>query len=514
MTRLALRFIAGRYHATPWGHHVNEGVPEWPPAPWRILRALVATLHSAGDDVLGAAERESAWAAVLKLVDPPDFVLPRAGAGHTRHYMSLNQLERSKTALVIDAFVVVGREERIVVRWPVDLTLMQHTALARVAGCVNYLGRSEAWCALELLPATEGDQINCAPSDGGPAREIETVRVLCPDTAVTRADLERSTEEIQREGWSHPPGTRWVFYRRAVGALRPQPARSVFAPRPAARPTVVELALGGSALPRLLDAAPLAALVRSAALGQYAARQSGAFSRALSGKSPDRQPLEDQHQHAHFVPQARGSDGRVTHVVVWSPGGFTPEDLDALAAVRLLNLKNLHRSNRERGAQERDYSTDREATGALRREVAARNHEVLSVLVSATGRDEDFRARWPLFGRACAWRSRTPFVLPRHPKRGRESAHEQLARELELRGRPAPDAHEAVRGAALVAAASDELLTRWVEFDTRRDGQRPTTAITGFRISFAVPVEGPLLLGWGCHFGLGVFEPDEAAVSN
>ncbi len=31
MIEIAFRFTAGRYHATPWGRHVNEGVPEWPP---------------------------------------------------------------------------------------------------------------------------------------------------------------------------------------------------------------------------------------------------------------------------------------------------------------------------------------------------------------------------------------------------------------------------------------------------------------------------------------------------
>ncbi len=32
---IAIQFSAGRFHATPWGHHVNEGLPEWPPSPWR-----------------------------------------------------------------------------------------------------------------------------------------------------------------------------------------------------------------------------------------------------------------------------------------------------------------------------------------------------------------------------------------------------------------------------------------------------------------------------------------------
>lgn len=42
MPTLKLRFPGGRYHATPWGHHVNEGLIEWPPSPWRLLRALIA----------------------------------------------------------------------------------------------------------------------------------------------------------------------------------------------------------------------------------------------------------------------------------------------------------------------------------------------------------------------------------------------------------------------------------------------------------------------------------------
>ena len=39
---IAIRFPSGRFHATPWGHHVNEGLPEWPPSPLRLFQALVA----------------------------------------------------------------------------------------------------------------------------------------------------------------------------------------------------------------------------------------------------------------------------------------------------------------------------------------------------------------------------------------------------------------------------------------------------------------------------------------
>src|SRR6266478_5034096 len=40
MLLIEFSFPAGRYHATAWGRHVNEGVPEWPPSPYRLVRAL------------------------------------------------------------------------------------------------------------------------------------------------------------------------------------------------------------------------------------------------------------------------------------------------------------------------------------------------------------------------------------------------------------------------------------------------------------------------------------------
>lgn len=41
MAVLEIRFLSGHYHATAWGRNVNEGEPEWPPAPHRLARALL-----------------------------------------------------------------------------------------------------------------------------------------------------------------------------------------------------------------------------------------------------------------------------------------------------------------------------------------------------------------------------------------------------------------------------------------------------------------------------------------
>lgn len=41
-TVISIRFLTGRAHLHPWDTHHSEGRIDWPPAPWRLLRALVA----------------------------------------------------------------------------------------------------------------------------------------------------------------------------------------------------------------------------------------------------------------------------------------------------------------------------------------------------------------------------------------------------------------------------------------------------------------------------------------
>src|ERR1700737_2688595 len=107
MVNLAFRFPGGRYHATPWGNHVNEGLVEWPPSPWRIIRALIAT----GFSKLGWRE---APAEARELVDAlssalPEYRLPEAIASHTRHFMPTDSRKPEDRAKVFDAFAYIGQ---------------------------------------------------------------------------------------------------------------------------------------------------------------------------------------------------------------------------------------------------------------------------------------------------------------------------------------------------------------------------------------------------------------------
>jgi CRISPR-associated protein Csb2 len=118
----------------------------------------------------------------------------------------------------------------------------------------------------------------------------------------------------------------------------------------------------------------------------------------------------------------------------------------------------------------------------------------------------------PLFGPARRWRSSTPFVPPHHQKtrgRKRETPAEQLYDELQRRGFPSPTA---VRELPRYALNGRSL--HWIKFRRQRllgGGSRGQGLGYGFEVEFAEVVAGPLCLGYGCHFGLGLFAPREPA---
>src|SRR5690554_4993368 len=158
MIGLEFEFLTGRYHATPWNRQVNEGAVEWPPSPWRILRALIATWHQKAQS---AASEEQMTAIIEALAaSTPAYRLPDGVLMHTRHYMSLNQTDLSKTAKIFDAFVHVAPEQKLVILWPdAELSAEQRIILHTLAQRLGYLGRAESWVSARVLDDNEISKI-------------------------------------------------------------------------------------------------------------------------------------------------------------------------------------------------------------------------------------------------------------------------------------------------------------------------------------------------------------------
>lgn len=498
MLALSLTFPAGRYHATPWDRHVNEGAVAWPPEPWRILRGLVATWHhkvkhSGGHD-------ESALLGLIESLSQelPEYGLPAAGHSHTRHYMP--QFATNKTLLVFDAFTAVGRDDPLVVVWPnVRLPDDQRALLDDLLSVMGYLGRAESW--VEARRLTKAPAINCAP--GTTALDTETgelkgelVTLDAPLTSSEYQSLRRKflsdkksakklaatlpaslldglsveTADLRKQGWNQPPAARKVSYLRPVDALRPRHAT----PRieiPCA--TTASFIVVGNPLPRMEDALRIGELMRMAVMSQ--AKRVCGENRVPAVLSGHDMPEGNRHRHAFYLPWDSNRDGHIDRVLLHVPDGMQAEARQIVERTRRL------------------WSRD---GGEWR------------LVLESIGSPE---IATPLTECSKVWQSVTPYLHPWHVKKHFDVAA-QLKRECRERGLPEPTSLESFDEVE-VGKNRKRRPIHFQRYRNRRGLTQPDRIGGFWRLAFAEPVQGPLALGFACHFGLGLFAPGYAGQS-
>jgi hypothetical protein len=160
---ISIRFLTGRAHLHHWQAHHSDGRVDWPPSPWRLLRALVAaagsgltslpepldtTIADLPDDILHASRLANLLAA---LANPPVIWLPRTGGGHTRQFLPRHAGGTVKPtgSVVFDTFATVSKETPVVFEWPrVHFTPgdSRFSDLQILLRRLTYFGRAESWC--------------------------------------------------------------------------------------------------------------------------------------------------------------------------------------------------------------------------------------------------------------------------------------------------------------------------------------------------------------------------------
>lgn len=460
-TQLALTFPWGRFHATPWDKAVNEGIAEWPPSPWRLLRALYSVWKTRCPDL----PTEHVASLLTSLAEPPDYVLPEVLTGHTRHYF---EDASGKTGLVFDPFTTMPRDEPVVMEWGASLPADQHRALEVLADQLTYLGRAESVCEISIGRAGDASGLRCAPSDradwSGPL-----VQLLAPVVPLRMEDLTVRPLDLHKRRMLDPPGARWVPYRLESrnGYPRSEPRMTRLADE--SKPTVVRFHVDAPALPALEAAVTMGEALRQAAMSRYDGQ-----SATLSGKDGSSKPLEDGHRHAHFLSTDEDDDGLIDHFTVWAPGGLGQDEIAALAQVQVLKGRGF--------ANVSDFRPVR--MGLL--------------MVGCEDLLPDF-----LHGGADGahhWVSHTPFAPSRHRKRQsvEDFLESEIAQELAHRGTEA-------------AVTDIQILSDrpWLQFRRRRMRAKPeeNRYAVGLEVEFDRPVRGPLALGAFSHYGLGLFQP-------
>jgi CRISPR-associated protein Csb2 len=501
MPNLVFRFPGGRYHATPWGNQVNEGLVEWPPSPWRIIRALLAT----GFSKLGWTEPpESVRAMVDALASVlPEYLLPRAVASHTRHYMPRDSKRPEDRTKVFDAYAYVGSVAEIAVIWPVELSKAAADVLAELVSSMSYLGRAES-----IVEARLSDGSDLPDGVRASAHEVnrpgaEPMALLAPMTSAAYADwlaqvapaptAQRAKKTgggayppdslaallvdsafLQTHGWTQPPGSRRVFYYREP--LPTGPSRVVRRQPAIARADTALIALASDTsqrdvLPQVGRALPLMERLHLGLLSCL----DGAECPPLRGRDERGTPLKD-HQHAMLIPLCVADGRHIDHVLVHARMG-----LDAKAQAALRQIRKLY------GGKDKLLRTTLAGIGELK--------EFLSI------------GSQPLreLGRSAVWTSRTPFVPPRHIKKRRHTLEDQVQAELRSRGLPPARLIETIPGDLVLKRG----FQHFIRARASQDKPPPVACFFGLRIEFDSPQPGPISLGYASHFGLGLFMREE-----
>ena len=484
MIGFEIRFLTGRFHGNRWQNAHNEGLAEWPPSPWRLLRALVSAAYDLGVEAQARPLIEKLSAA------PPSYQLPAARQAHARHWMPDVDDAKHKKTKVFDAFVVVDggtflRAPQTVKAWWPDLSFSEEerALLRRLARRIAYVGRAESWAEVDVVSTDPVGDFDCWPNENKAAPST-TLMALQPKESFqswlleqTSRDAPSSTWEVltfdgerfREQGWSKVPGTQLVRYVFSTPPFESRSAIVETSSRSAKkRPTVARFAIRSAVLPRLEDAIIVAERMRQGLMSQ-SKKISGNARPVFSGHFDD--GLVHQHDHAFILPSADFNDERrIDTITVAAKIGFDVEDLRALQQTRRL---------------------------------FGRDDHFLDLVLLGVGDAADFggatRPHSPLVHESTTWESVTPFVPTRHPKKVRGSdvddIRSQVRRGCGQLGLPEPVSAEPLDG-------------EWHKFRRhRRDGKgrRGPDRAYGVRLVFGETVRGPISLGYGAHFGLGLF---------
>lgn len=534
MVVISIEFVANRYHATPWGAHVNEGQIEWPPCPWRILRALIAV----GYNKLGWSDELPSNAKTLleKLSQSePAFCLPATWTEtHTRHYMPVRDGKAEKKAKVFDTYLRFHEpNSKLLVRFETDLDNKERTMLQQLVEALAYLGRAESWVEASLLSTQDAEELNeqrnwCVPASDS---TVERTQLLSPvaenqyaewrettvATAGDRAErevvraaenknktaspaiikkarnkaaaqypidlvsaLQTDNSTWQSAGWPRPPGSHWIDYET------PQPAASsrTISPRvnTNALTSTDTLLLSidgegkqGNVRPLMKRCLPLMELLHAEAVRQTDKLGFG-YLPEITGTTADGRPLPGSHKHAHWLPLSLFGRGQIDHVLVHAPGRFSEYAIQAVSNIRWAYAKGIKK-----------LSVNLVGEGTL--------PELVNSLPS------QHQGAFPRYG-GQVFESVAPMVLRKYLSRGKKSVQGQIREELLERGFSEPESIDVWCDQKMVERGLKGYVLQ------RKPGKpQPRFARSwGATIRFASPQEiAPLALGYASHFGLGLF---------
>jgi len=470
---------------------VNEGVPEWPPSPYRLVRAIY--------DAWKRKRPEWPQSRVEPLLsamasEPPLFSLPDVGSSHTRSFLSQNLKDVTKRQLIFDAFVLMKKGDCVLLGWPnINLDAKQKTELDELLSLINYLGRSESWVSAKIDSEDKEIGWNCAPVQSHSSEDCETANVACPipyreysassyspgqlsikgepKVVSWMEALAWSTSEMLDYRQSEPPALRYQTYMLPAQCFNSRPSSRKAAQGPEINGILYSME--SKVLPNVTATIEISDRFRRKLMGIHKkiAGDPRKVSKRFSGKEDDGSPAKG-HRHIYVLPKDMDRDGLLDHILV-----ICKESLSLEEQLALDRMNSIWQPN---------------------------GRPDIQLVPVQWGRIGDLEGTEPRTN----FTSATPFLPPRHYRKGRgdfiDWIADEICKEAKNHGLPKP-----IDIKPISKLEGKGRSFRWLEF--RRNRKNDSSQIGyGFRIIFSEPVKGPIALGYGAHFGLGLFVPESS----
>lgn len=502
MLRITVRFPLGVYHAQSV-ESFDE--PEWPPHPLRILAALLAAAHGRprADPVTDRAVLRQICEAEAPTILAPESVglgepvcedavarLQGATRWAPRNYFSKG---KGRTPAAVNKVGVAIGDRSVHVIWPnLHLGPADLDRIGRLASEITFVGTTRSPALMEIGDAPPAGRTPDAWLPVDPDTAVPTVSIRIPDGSTMAAFDQRhgarksTADDLQSSGMV--PGIRigrdvpyasepWL--RVATAALDPQWWGAMLVLTVDRDRSEIEPTAAASYL--------LARAVRVALLGAYGRVGTPA-------EAPPILRARDDIPHCAVVPlphvSGQHADGRILGVAIVLPHEGRVEDL---AAQRRQVESGLHQLAVGTPEHPQRYVQIPEAGRIWLANLDPARARLVTL------REASYR------GPARGWVTATPVVHSRWRKGGVSALLDQVTSDCVHVGLPAPDSVESLRGPA---HGGDSRLVPIAKVPEAWRGLL-SGPLSHLRITFPVPVHGPLLLGRARHFGLGLLVPDD-----
>ena len=489
MLAIEVNFLTERFVAT--AHH-DRRAAEWPPHPARLFSALVAVW--ADDDSPSPDERRALeW---LEAQDPPSIAATEAVTRKVlTNFVPVNDQVALKPDLkkgkLVDSFPartkqprefpsVTPDEPRVTYIWAAPANPETAEALDGLLGRVTRLGHSSSLVSCRLTP--DPPDPTCEPGPMGEA--LRSVR------QGQLAALEREHKRHQAVKPRSLPFTA-VRYRQ----VEPDAAKDVLRPNTAGHLIVFEFLRSSRRFPAT-RAVQIAATLRDAIFHHA----ENPIPEGLSGHGEDGSPVPLPH--VGFLPLPYvgwdHADGRIMGAAV-----SVPDSLDEPSRRAVLRAVGTWES--EANAANQDLRLTMGRSGDVDMKRLTGFEPTLETLRTKTWSQPSRR-----------WVSATPVALPTNPGRLSTGTAEARAKAWAKAEQAVADScrHVGLPESAAVNVSHDPFIrgvrpaSHFPAFRQRgRDSQPVARRLVHVSVVFDQPVAGPLVLGAGRYFGLGLMRP-------